>query len=73
MYDFVCADSSISLTKAEKEALHYLMQGDTQAQAAVRLGISERSVNRRLESVRRKTKCKSTIETVVFVLQNRLI
>ena len=73
MYDFVSADSGISLTDAEKEALFYLMQGDTQAQVALRLGIKERSVNRRLESVRKKTNSKSTIEAVVYAIRNQLL
>jgi DNA-binding CsgD family transcriptional regulator len=73
MYRNASDDICIKLSKRECETLRLLIQGETQAQIANRLGISRRMVNRHIESLRKKTNTKSTIAAVAYAIRRGLI
>ena len=67
MYENV-SDYSISLSKRESEILELLIQGDTQEQIAVKIGVSRKMVSQTVANLRRKTGKKSTVSAVAFLI-----
>ncbi len=61
------------LTADERRILSLLAAGHTFDQVAVRAGFSERTVRRRVESVRRTLGANTTIEAVVVAVRRRLV
>jgi len=62
-----------SLTKAQKEALRCIAQGDRHAAAAAKLGITESAFKARLISVRERLKARTTAEALQRAKEYRLL
>lgn len=62
------SDSSARLSDREREVLHCIATGKTQAQVGQLLGISERTVEQHIRSARRKLKAENTVHAVVEAL-----
>ena len=62
-----------SLTKAQKEALRCVAEGDRHAAAAAKLGITESAFKARLISVREKLKARTTAEALQRAKEYRLL
>ena len=62
-----------SLTKAQKEALRCVAEGDRHAAAAAKLGITESAFKARLISVRERLKARTTAEALQRAKEYRLL
>lgn len=62
-----------SLTKAQKEALRCIADGDRHAAAAAKLGITESAFKARLISVRERLKARTTAEALQRAKEYRLL
>lgn len=62
-----------SLTKAQKEALRCIAEGDRHAAAAAKLGITESAFKARLISVRERLKARTTAEALQRAKEYRLL
>ncbi|MGP9804754.1 autoinducer binding domain-containing protein [Paracoccus sp. NSM] len=62
-----------SLTKAQKEALRCIAQGDRHAAAAAKLGITESAFKARLISVRERLNARTTAEALQRAKEYRLL
>lgn len=67
------SDTSISLTKREKEVLELICKGYSNQQISDELFISQRTVERHRSSLLLKTESKNSISLVVFAIKNKLV
>jgi len=61
---FLAEHKNITFSKREVECLYHFCQGKTYKQAAQVMGISPRTIETYLESIRYKTKCQNKVEVV---------
>ncbi len=64
-------NEKIALSPRELEIFHYLCQGDTQAEIAFRLGLARKTVNQYVSGLRKKTKTKSTIAAIAYIINQK--
>lgn len=64
---------SAPLSADEVAVLRLLAEGEALGRVARRLGMSERTVRRKVRSACAKVGCESTIEAIVWAVRNRLI
>jgi DNA-binding NarL/FixJ family response regulator len=64
---------SAPLSADELAVLRLLAKGEALGPAARRLGMSERTVRRKVRSACAKVGCESTIEAIVWAVRNRQI
>jgi DNA-binding CsgD family transcriptional regulator len=59
----------VTLSPREKQVFDLLCAGDSQAQIALRLGLARKTVNQYVAGLRKKTRTKSTIAAVAYLLR----
>jgi DNA-binding NarL/FixJ family response regulator len=64
---------SAPLSADELAVLRLLAKGEALGPAARRLGMSERTVRRKVRSACAKVGCESTIEAIVWAVRNKLL
>jgi DNA-binding NarL/FixJ family response regulator len=64
---------SAALSADELAVLRLLAEGEALGPAARRLGMSERTVRRKVRNACVKVGCESTIEAIVWAVRNKLL
>lgn len=58
----------VALSPREKQVFESLCDGDSQAQIAIKLGLARKTVNQYVAGLRKKTRTKSTIAAVAYII-----